>query len=96
MRSAVATGERIAHLAPCLGVDRFRSMKARQLRAILERRPLGYRVVRQAGSHRRMEAHGRPPFTFAFHDRATVSGRLVREILVNQIGLAEDEARKLI
>jgi predicted RNA binding protein YcfA (HicA-like mRNA interferase family) len=71
-------------------------MKARRLRAILERKPLGYRVVRQVGSHRRMQAPGLPPFTFGFHDKATISGGLVREILVNQIGLAEDEARKLV
>jgi predicted RNA binding protein YcfA (HicA-like mRNA interferase family) len=33
-------------------------MKAKRLLAILERKPLSYRVVRQSGSHRRMEAPG--------------------------------------
>jgi predicted RNA binding protein YcfA (HicA-like mRNA interferase family) len=47
-------------------------MKAKRLLAVLERRPLSYRVVRQSGSHRRMEAPGRPPLTFAFHDKATI------------------------
>jgi predicted RNA binding protein YcfA (HicA-like mRNA interferase family) len=71
-------------------------MKAKRLLAILERRPLGYRVTRQSGSHRRMEAAGRPPLTFAFHDSATISAGLVRKILVRDVGLAEREARKLL
>jgi predicted RNA binding protein YcfA (HicA-like mRNA interferase family) len=62
----------------------------------LERKPLGYRAVRRSGSHRRMEAPGRPPVTFAFHDKATIPASLVRKILVKDIGLAEHEARKLL
>jgi predicted RNA binding protein YcfA (HicA-like mRNA interferase family) len=57
---------------------------------------LGYRVARQTGSHRRLGAPGRPPLTFAFHDNATIPSGLVRKILVRDIGLAEDEARKLL
>jgi predicted RNA binding protein YcfA (HicA-like mRNA interferase family) len=34
----------------------FPSMKAKRLLAVLERQPLGYSVVRQSGSHRRMQA----------------------------------------
>lgn len=71
-------------------------MKAKRLLAILERKPLSYRVARQSGSHRRMEAEGRPSFTFAFHDKATIRPALVRKILVEDVGLAEDEARKLL
>lgn len=74
----------------------FPSMKAKRLLATLERRPLGYRAVRQTGSHRRLEAAGRPPLTFAFHDNATIPSALVRKILIRDIGLAEDEARKLL
>jgi predicted RNA binding protein YcfA (HicA-like mRNA interferase family) len=77
-------------------VSQFPSMKARRLVAALEREPLGYRVTRQSGSHRRMEAPGRPPLTFAFHDNATIPPGLVRKILIKDIGLAEDEARKLL
>lgn len=77
-------------------MGQFPSMKAKRLLAVLERRPLAYRVTRQAGSHRRMEAPGRPSLTFAFHDNATVPAGLVRKILVRDIGLAEDEARKLL
>lgn len=74
----------------------FPSMKARQLLAILERAPLEYRTARRSGSHRRMESPNHPPLTFAFHDRATIAGGLVRKILVRDVGLAEDEARKLL
>jgi hypothetical protein len=43
-----------------------------------------------------LEALDRPPLTFAFHDNATIPSGLVRKILVRDIGLAEDEARKLL
>lgn len=71
-------------------------MKAKRLLAVLEREPLNYRVARQSGSHRRMEAPGRPPLTFAFHDKATIPSGMVRKVLVRDAGLAEDEARKLL
>lgn len=77
-------------------MSQFPSVKAKQLLATLEREPLNYEVVRQSGSHRRMEAPGRPSFTFAFHDKATIKPALVRKILVKDVGLAEDEARKLL
>jgi len=71
-------------------------VKAKRLLAVLERAPLNYRVVRQSGSHRRLESPNHPPLTFAFHDRATIPAGLVRKILVRDAGLAEDEARKLL
>jgi predicted RNA binding protein YcfA (HicA-like mRNA interferase family) len=77
-------------------MGQFPTMKAKRLLAVLEREPLNYRVSRQSGSHRRMKAPGRPPLTFAFHDKATVPSGLVRKVLVRDIGLAEDEARKLL
>jgi hypothetical protein len=43
-----------------------------------------------------MESDRRPSFTFAFHDRATIRPALVRKILVKDVGLAEDEARRLL
>lgn len=51
-------------------------MKAKRLLAMLEREPLNYRISRQSGSHRRMEAQERPPLTFAFHGKATVPSAL--------------------
>ncbi len=77
-------------------MDQFPTMKAKRLLAVLEREPLNYRVLRRSGSHRRMEAPGRPSLTFAFHDKATVPSGLVRKVLVRDVGLAEDEARKLL
>jgi predicted RNA binding protein YcfA (HicA-like mRNA interferase family) len=71
-------------------------MKARRLLALLQREPLGYRVVRQSGSHRRLESPRYPPLTFAFHDGATVPGGLVRKVLTRDVGLADEEARKLL
>jgi predicted RNA binding protein YcfA (HicA-like mRNA interferase family) len=77
-------------------MHQFPTMKAKRLLAVLEREPLKYRVSRQSGSHRRMTARGRPALTFAFHDKATVPSGLVRKVLVRDVGLAEDEARKLL
>lgn len=74
----------------------FPSLKAKRLLAVLQREPLNYKVTRQSGSHRRLEAPGRPSFSFAFHDSATIKPSLVRKILTKDIGLAEDEARKLL
>ncbi|MEK6252034.1 MAG: type II toxin-antitoxin system HicA family toxin [Actinomycetota bacterium] len=74
---------------------RFPSLKARALLRVLTREPLGYRIVRQ-GSHRRMEAPGRPPITFSFHDRQTIRPVTVKRILCDQVGLSEDEALKLL
>ncbi len=76
--------------------ERFPSLKARRLLAVLERQPLGYRTVRRVGSHRRMEAERRPPLTFSFHDRATIPSGLVRKILTRDVGLDEEEARRLL
>jgi predicted RNA binding protein YcfA (HicA-like mRNA interferase family) len=75
---------------------RFPSIKARNLRAILERKPLSYRVVRQNGSHRRLRSSDYPALTFAFHDNATIPPWVVRKILLGDVGLAENEARKLL
>jgi predicted RNA binding protein YcfA (HicA-like mRNA interferase family) len=71
-------------------------MKARRLLAVLEREPLNYRVVRRVGSHRRMKAPHHPPLTFAFHDRATIPPKGVRKTLLDEVGLSETQARKLL
>lgn len=71
-------------------------MKAKRLLAVLERQPLNYEVVRRSGSHRRMEAPGHPPLTFAFHDKTTIPAGLVHKILVRDVGLDEEDARKLL
>ncbi|MFD9717417.1 type II toxin-antitoxin system HicA family toxin [Streptomyces sp. NPDC059076] len=57
---------------------------------------LGYVVVRQKGSHRRLEADGMPPLTFAFHDSQSLSPGVVRDILVKQVGLGQDQALRAV
>ena len=74
----------------------FPSMKARDLLAVLMREPLNYEIVRQRGSHRRLKASGRPPLTFAFHDRVELGPMAVRKILCKDVGLEQDEALKLL
>jgi predicted RNA binding protein YcfA (HicA-like mRNA interferase family) len=49
--------------------------------------------LRQKGSHRRYKGRTRR-FTFAYHDGADVTGNNVRRILLEDVGLTEDEARK--
>lgn len=77
-------------------MDRFPSLKARKLMSILMAEPLGYRVVRQNGSHRRIEAPDHQPLIFAFHDRDTIPPGMVRKILMEQVGLDENDARRLL
>jgi predicted RNA binding protein YcfA (HicA-like mRNA interferase family) len=74
----------------------FPSLKARRLLRVLTSKPLGYRVVRQSGSHRRLEVEGRPPITFSFHDRQTIRPVTVKRILCDQVGLDRDEALRLL
>jgi predicted RNA binding protein YcfA (HicA-like mRNA interferase family) len=45
-------------------VAQFPSLKAKKLVRVLEAQPLGYRVVRQKGSHRKLEAPNHPPITW--------------------------------
>lgn len=79
-----------------LGVARFPSLKARQLLRVLMSEPFGYRIVRQSGSHRRLQAPGLPSITFSFHDRQTIRPATVKRILCEQVGLDEDEALRLL
>ncbi|WP_442908652.1 type II toxin-antitoxin system HicA family toxin [Homoserinibacter sp. YIM 151385] len=57
---------------------------------------IGYSVKRQKGSHRVMSCEGRPDLLFAFHDSAEIPPRLVRKILVSDIGFSEAEALRLL
>lgn len=75
---------------------RFPSLKAKKLLRVLQAQPLGYRIVRQNGSHRKMEAPNHPTITFAFHDNQTIRPSTVKDILCNQVGLAERDALALL
>jgi predicted RNA binding protein YcfA (HicA-like mRNA interferase family) len=75
----------------------FPSMKARELRRVLERKPLSYETDHSRGSHFLLTSPtGHPPLRFAFHDADTVPGGLVRKILVNDVGLTEEKALGLL
>jgi predicted RNA binding protein YcfA (HicA-like mRNA interferase family) len=77
-------------------MSRFPSLKAKKLLRVLHAEPLGYRVVRQSGSHRKLEAPNRPVVIFAFHDSQTIRPSTVKDILCRQVGLAEKDARTLL
>jgi predicted RNA binding protein YcfA (HicA-like mRNA interferase family) len=72
-------------------------MKTARLLAILMRQPLNYRIVRQHGSHRRLESSsGYPPLGFAWHDGVTIPPGLVRKVLTRDVGLSIEEAKELL
>ncbi|HEV3070259.1 MAG TPA: type II toxin-antitoxin system HicA family toxin [Solirubrobacteraceae bacterium] len=77
-------------------MSRFPSLKAKKLLRLLQAEPLRYRVVRQSGSHRKLEALGHPTIVFAFHDNQTIRPSTVKDILCNQVGLTEKDARALL
>ena len=75
----------------------FPSLKARKFLSILKREPLKYLVVRQNGSHKVLEsANGYPKLGLSYHDKDTVPPGVVKEYLIERIGLSEEEARKLV
>jgi hypothetical protein len=43
-----------------------------------------------------MEAQRHPTITFAFHDSQTIRPSTVKDILCNQVGLAEQDALALL
>jgi len=75
--------------------ERFPSMRWPQLERILAREPLGYKVTRQAGSHRTLVAPNRPVLHLSFHDNQELPGGMVRKVL-RDAGLSDDEARRLV
>lgn len=75
----------------------FPSMRGRELLRVLTREPLNYEVIRQRGSHRKLEStNGCPPLVFSFHDGQEIPPRVVRKVLVQDVGLAEQGALRLV
>jgi len=74
----------------------FPSMRWPQLERILTRTPLNYVITRQAGSHKTLEAEGRPTLRLSFHDQQELPPGLVKKILVQDVGLTVDEALTLL
>lgn len=72
-------------------------MKAARLLRVLQREPLEYEIVRRKGSHRLLRSpNGYPDLRFSFHDRVELGPAIIRKILVNDVGLTEDEAAELL
>jgi hypothetical protein len=75
----------------------FPSLTGRRLLGILKREPLRYEVVRQVGSHRWLRSgSGYPALLFSWHDRANISGWVVKMVLVKKVGLSEEQALNLV
>jgi len=77
---------------PWAVVVNFGAMTSAEVRGILE--AAGYRVVRQRGSHVRLEAEGRLSLTLALTKKELAPG-LVRKILMKDAGLSEEEIEQL-
>jgi predicted RNA binding protein YcfA (HicA-like mRNA interferase family) len=79
-------------------VPQFPSLKARQLRRVLERGPLLYTSAPSAdGSHTKLvSGAGYPKLNWAFHDGQSLPPGMVRTILVKQVGLTAEEALRLL
>jgi predicted RNA binding protein YcfA (HicA-like mRNA interferase family) len=72
---------------------------ARELRRVLERHPLTYRVDHEtSGSHIVLISENGYPrrLVWAFHDGQTLPPGLVRNILKKQVGLSDEEALALL
>jgi predicted RNA binding protein YcfA (HicA-like mRNA interferase family) len=75
----------------------FPSKRSNELFAVLTRAPLNYRVVRQKGSHKKLESDsGYPPIGFSWHDGVTLAPGLVRKVLTKDVGLSIEEALRLL
>lgn len=76
----------------------FPTLKSRQALALLQREPLGYQIVRQNGSHRKLESDrpGAEPIGFSYHDKQTVPSGVLRKWLLDRAGLSQEEAKELL
>ena len=77
-----------------MAISDYPTLKFRKVLSLVQR--IGYQQVRQSGSHRWLEADGRPPIVLAYHDGSDVPARALRQLLENQIGLSEPEIRTLL
>ena len=64
---------------------------------ILKAQPLNYFSRRAArGSHLLLHSPGRESILFYYHPKEEISGRVIKEMLVDKAGLSEEQAWKLI
>ena len=69
-------------------MSRWRSIKAKQLLAALQR--IGWEVAWQKGSHRRLKRSGWANYTLAFHDNEEVGPALLAQI-AKKTGLTPED-----
>lgn len=77
-------------------MEKFPSMKAKELLRLLQKKPLNYTIIRQRGSHKRLKSDVGDTFTFAYHGSEELSGKQVFYILVVQVGLSETFAMEVL
>ena len=77
-------------------MNQFPSMKTKELIKRLCRSPLCYKIVRQNGSHRILRSRNYPEIRISYHESIEISGFKVRQILMNDVGLTEEKARRVI
>ena len=83
-------------VSEAVAVGDFPSLRASELLRLLQKEPIRYRILLARGSHRVLVAEGRPRIIFAFHEARTVPGWMVRRVLVEQAGVAESEALRIL
>lgn len=74
--------------------SRFPTLKAQHVMRLL--RSIGYQEVRRRGSHRTLKAAGRRTIHFAWHDGRDVRPRYLRDMLVEDAGLSDEEIASLL
>ena len=75
-------------------VSRFPALKPNQVLRLLRR--IGYQKVRQRGSHVLLRAEGRQPIILPLHKGRTVKPKHLREMLVDRVGLSDEEIEALL
>ncbi|HUF33262.1 MAG TPA: type II toxin-antitoxin system HicA family toxin [Acidimicrobiales bacterium] len=75
----------------------FPSLRGRALLKVLTCDKLGYEVVRQRGSHRQLaSSNGYPPLTFAFGDNDMIGPTMVKKVLMQSVGLTDEEVLEVL
>ena len=77
-----------------LPVSGFPALKPDRVLRLL--RQVGYQKVRQRGSHILLRAEGRQTITLSMHKGRTVKPKHLRAMLVERVGLTEDEIEALL
>ena len=77
-------------------MNKFPSMKTKELIKCLCRSPLCYKIVRQRGSHRTLKSKQYPILRISYHDTVEISGFRVKKILMEEVGLTEIMAVEVI